>query len=445
MEHINSRLEKRIRASLYAMVFLISLLGLSIMLESCSDKCEATQEFIYLEPVYTTLEDLRAAVSIEEPRSIDAAGRIYIKDHWLFVNEPGKGIHLFNNSDARNPVPVNFINIPGNYDISVKGNTLYADSFIDLVVFDISTPTDIKELKRLENVFSNYNTLGFYLDASKGLITEWVEKKEVKVYESDCDANVQAWGGFYYKGGIAVEAASFDRSAALAPGNGSGPGVGGSMARFAINADHLYALDGADIQVIDVTNAVNPVAGNRQTISFDIETIFPYKNNLFIGSRSGMHIFDVTNPASPSFLSTYSHVRVCDPVVVNDTIAYVTLRSGSECEGFTNQLEVIDISDLTNPQIIETYPMTNPHGLGIDLNTLFICDGSDGLKIFDASNHHAIDQNLLAHYPGITTFDVIPFNNRLIMLAQEGIYQYDYSDLDNISLLSHIPISSAAD
>jgi hypothetical protein len=180
------------------------------------------------------------------------------------------------------------------------------------------------------------------------------------------------------------------------------------------------------------------VAGGRSEVAWDIETIFPYKNSLFIGSASGMHIFDVTSPDEPVKLSTYTHVRSCDPVVVDDQYAYVTLRSGTTCAGNVNQLEVIDITDLREPQLVATYPMTNPHGLGIDEKTLFICDGIDGLKAFDAADVTKIDQHLLAHYKNIDAKDVIPYDNVLIMIGEDGLFQYDYSDPKEIKLLSTI-------
>ena len=151
-----------------------------------------------------------------------------------------------------------------------------------------------------------------------------------------------------------------------------------------------------------------------------------------------MHILDISTPSTPAFISTYDHVRVCDPVVVDDDLAFVTLRSGTECEGFTNQLEVINIEDLTNPQLLAVYPMTNPHGLGVDGNTLFVCDGDDGLKVYDKSDVAKIDENLLAHYFDMNAYDVIPMNNILMMVGTDGIYQYDYSDPNNIKFLSHI-------
>jgi hypothetical protein len=153
-----------------------------------------------------------------------------------------------------------------------------------------------------------------------------------------------------------------------------------------------------------------------------------------------MYIYDLVNPAAPQLLSKYEHVRSCDPVVVQDNYAFVTLRNGSECEGFVNQLEVIDITSLTNPKLVKIYPMTNPHGLGIDNSVLFICDGSDGLKVYDASDVNAITTNQLAHHQDIQALDIIPHQSIAMMIGPEGLYQYDYSDLTNIRLISTLAI-----
>jgi hypothetical protein len=224
-----------------------------------------------------------------------------------------------------------------------------------------------------------------------------------------------------------------------APG---GPvGQGGSMARFAINEDYLYAVDSYDLNVFNISNLQVPALENQVYISWDVETIWPYKEFLFIGSRSGMFIFDSSNPASPMYKSSFMHVTACDPVVANDDYAFVTLRSGTECEGFTNQLDVINIENMNSPRLVKSYPMQNPHGLGIDENTLFICEGEFGLKVFNISDINAISSNQIAHFEGIHAFDVIPYQKVLIMVGEGGLYQYDYSDLENITLLSSISIT----
>ena len=84
--------------------------------------------------------------------------------------------------------------------------------------------------------------------------------------------------------------------------------------------------------------------------------------------------------------------------------------------------------------------MHNPHGLGLDGNALFICEGDLGLKIFNASDIEEIDKNLIKHYNSMNAYDVIPYNDNLIMIGMDGLYQYNYSSLDDIQYLSHLPI-----
>jgi hypothetical protein len=445
METLRDRLQKRINVSLYALLFLVTLLALSVMLEGCTDNCEVTNEYVYFEPVYSTVEEIRSQVVLESPQTIEAVGKIYFKDGIMYVNDPGKGIHIINNENPSNPVPLSFLSIPGNFDLAIKGNTLYADSYVDLVAFDLSELSNIREINRLEGVFKNYQVMGFSIDENCCVITGFQENKQVSVNESACDfSSVLPWGGFMYEGGFALtsdRAASFSSKAAIAPGSGSGSGVGGSLARFAVSGEHLYLLDGSDLQTIDVQTEQNPVEKSRSSLGWNIETIFPYQNNLFIGSTTGMHILDISTPESPVKISTYEHVMSCDPVVVDGSYAYVTLRTGTTCARGVDQLEVIDISNLESPRLVRAYPMTNPHGLGIDDKTLFICDGDAGLKAYDASDVNAIDQNQVAHYADINALDVIPFNDVLMMIGDDGIFQYDYTDPKNIKLLSKLAIA----
>ena len=154
-----------------------------------------------------------------------------------------------------------------------------------------------------------------------------------------------------------------------------------------------------------------------------------------------MAIFDLSLPDQPQLVSTYEHIYSCDPVVVQGNYAYVTLYNGDICHNNTNQLQVIDITNLKNPVLHSQYNLSNPHGLGIDQNLLFICDGNDGLKIYDASSPDGIDTRQLAHYSGINATDIIPFDNKAIVIGTDGLYQYDYSTISNVKLLSKIQIT----
>jgi len=105
-------------------------------------------------------------------------------------------------------------------------------------------------------------------------------------------------------------------------------------------------------------------------------------------------------------------------------------------------LEVFDITNLKSPVLKKSYQMTGPQGLGKDDDVLFVCDGDAGLKVFDASQPD-IQLPQLATFNTINAYDVIPVNGNLFLIGKDGFYQYDYSDLNNIALLSKIEIQPA--
>ena len=110
------------------------------------------------------------------------------------------------------------------------------------------------------------------------------------------------------------------------------------------------------------------------------------------------------------------------------------------CGGFENQLDIVDISNLNQPELIRTHDMVNPHGLDIDNGTLFICDGEAGLKIYNANDPQDLES--IAHYRNIEVTDVFTVDNKLFAIGSDGFRLYDYSDLNDINLLSTIPVGN---
>jgi hypothetical protein len=407
------------------------------LFSGCSDKVEITRTYTIYEPVFMSLQELRSAVDVIGPVEIDLTGKIYLYKNYLLLNDPGKGIHIINNQNPAKPSVIKFINIPGNFDMAVKGDILYADSYMDLVAIDIGNINNISVIDRLENIFLHSFT--YHLDQEKGIIVDWVETEKIVVSEDEFGYYPHY---FWYKGGsfLAVDGFRTMETAFMAPSTSTG--VGGSMARFTIVNNFLYTVDYSQLYAFNISNLKQPIKESVTSIGWGIETIFPYGKHLFIGSETGMIIYDISAPATPKYLSNFAHVRSCDPVVVQDTLAYVTLRGGNECGGFTNQLDVINIKDLGNPRLIKSYSMTGPYGLGIDKTTLFVCDGVAGLKVYNASDVHNIDKNMIKTYSNIDAYDVIPFNNLLIMIGKDGLHQFDYSNPANIVFLSKLDVKA---
>ncbi|MDX1939990.1 MAG: hypothetical protein SFU99_05515 [Saprospiraceae bacterium] len=415
---------------------LLLLSALSVSLSSClKDECTATRNFITFEPVYRTEAQIRQDIVIEAPRALKNPGKIYIYGDYILVNELHEGIHVISNKDPRNPVNISFINIPGNVDMAVRNHILYADNYIDLVTIDIQNANNPKYLARTESVFP---TLGF--DPSRGHIVFYNEIATQQ--EVPCDWQNGNW--FWQGDRVMVALDALNSFASANKGNVSGAstsGVGGSLARFTMASDYLYTVDNASLNIFDLTNAVSPKKANTVNLGWGIETIFPYEDKLFIGSQTGMFIFDNKNPLAPALLSTFQHARACDPVFVEGDRAYVTLRDGTTCENFNNQLDIVDISNLLNPRLLKTHGMHHPIGLSVVDKTVYLCDDDEGLKVFDASDWNKL--NIKSHLGHFTTYDIItlPEDNRAIVIGKDGLYQFDITNPSKLQELSRIPVA----
>ena len=152
-----------------------AILLLFFLMYSCDDKCETTYTYKYYEPVYLTVAEIRNSVSLRSSEDISYPGKIYRFDHYLFINEVGKGIHIIDNYDPSSPVNLAFLNIPGNFDMAIKDKILYADSYVDLLVFDMNDVNNITLLKRLASVFQDIYPLTTTPDGESAITTEWKE------------------------------------------------------------------------------------------------------------------------------------------------------------------------------------------------------------------------------------------------------------------------------
>ena len=412
----------------------VSTLALLSVFNSCvKDTC--TRRYTYWEPVYRTKDEVRSNIKNNSSREIERPGKIYIRGNYIFLNEIDRGVHIIDNTIRSAPRNIAFIDIPGNLDMAVKGNILYADFYTDLVAIDITNPQQVVVKKFAENVFpERYYGNGFSQNPAM-IIADWVKKDTV--VQASCGGN----GGFFGFGRMMSSDVLMLSSSTGASTAGASPfGMGGSMARFTIVNDYLYAVSQSALNVVSIVNGENPVFSNKVQIGWGIETLYPFNNRLFIGSTTGMFIYDISTPTSPVKLGSFTHVRSCDPVIADNNHAFVTLRSGTACQGFNEQLDVLDITNLSNPVLIKTYQMTNPHGLAKDGNTLIICDGRDGLKFYNVSDVRNL--SLQKQVTGLNTYDVIAFNGWALVVAKDGLYQYDYSSLSNINLISKLGIKN---
>lgn len=403
---------------------------LMLFLSSCSSDDDSGEKALFAVPVVKSLTEIRDGITVSAARQTNSDGKIYVSEDYLFYIAKEQGVHIFNNQDPSAPVNISFINLEGVHDIAVKGNYLYADNFIDLVVFDIS---DINNITLVQTVANSIEfSPAFPEDVAYYDYTIQPGNGEIIVGYKEEMRNVpdERYQTFYE-----------DAMAEATSGGANSVGTGGSYAKFQINDNALYTTDYYSLNVFNIAVPEQTVFNKK--VYMDqwfgggmFETLFKRKDFLFVGSTTGMFVVDATDEFNPVFISGFSHATACDPVVVNENLAYITVRGGTSCGAIEDQVNVIDISNINNPTLISTTLLNQPYGLGIKGNTLYVCCGSEGLKVFNATNSSIL--SLENTYTGNLT-DVIPMDSHLIAVGPNKIEQYAYGD--NFTL---VPISTVS-
>jgi hypothetical protein len=236
--------------------------------------------------------------------------------------------------------------------------------------------------------------------------------------------------------GAATIIMSCSKESASAAAAAPSTGKGGSLARFTIARDHLYAVSNHFLYAYSLQNGAAPQKVYSSPMGFDIETIYPYDKYLFLGTRTGLYIYSIDTASAPRLIGEARHARSCDPVVANDSVAFVTLKGNASCGPATSGLYIHDIKKITQPQLMKTVPLPDPVGLGLQDNVLYVCCGSEGLKVFDVSKPYT--PALLGTKKDGLYLDVIPYNGVLICYVQDGILLYDISEPASPVLLKKI-------
>lgn len=224
-----------------------------------------------------------------------------------------------------------------------------------------------------------------------------------------------------------------NNSTSIAPTSTS-TGTGGSLARFTVTDTYLYTVDKTTLRIFDLSSS-KAVFLSSVSVGFTVETIFARGNTLFLGASDGVHIYDITNRTEPKFISLYSHIVSCDPVVADGNYAYSTLSSGrTRCMRGVNVLDIIDIRNLKNPYQVFSLPLKSPQGLGlISENRLVVCD--DGVKLLDITDRTR--PKILNSVSSERAFDIIPSGGNFTAVVQGGFTNFTVTN-DSLQIIGKL-------
>jgi len=219
---------------------------------------------------------------------------------------------------------------------------------------------------------------------------------------------------------------------------GSSTGAIGTVNRLAYTDDHLYIINRT--QLFTLADGIELELLNKEYAGWAMETLYPHEDHLFIGTESGMLIYSLDNSESPQFFADFDHAQACDPVLPKGDVAYVTLRSGSECQGFTNELDVVDISNLASPSLAKVIQLDSPYGMSVSGDILYVGQGVNGISMLDISDD--LNPQLIHQDRSVEAYDIISHptdNSRILIAGTDGIDQYQIGDdVKDLTLVSKI-------
>ena len=335
----------------------------------------------------------------DPPRGLVSPVNMTVDNNRLFVSDRVTGLHVFNIADPVEPVFQMRIPLRSNHGTAVRGDIVYTNDGGSLLAIRVTGDSYevVKEIKR-EPLF---------FEGSAPPIDD---------------------GGSYFACACVTHQASV--TAPSAPAGG-----GSSFDTFAAIDDYLYYIDGGGLVTADISIPEDPQKLSRVYVG-DIETLYPTDQYLFIGGMRGMKILDRSDPAMPSVVGGVAHFRACDPVVVKDQIAFVTLRGGNQCGAAPDVLLCVDVADPYNPTVVGEKPMETPYGLAIDRTLLYVSSGKKGFELLDVGDPS--DPVRVQAWQDRPTRDFVWQGSLLYTLTFDGLLIFDVSNPKMPVLLSEI-------
>ena len=323
-------------------------------------------------------------------------------DTRLFVSDSRSGIHVYDVTDVDMPRHQFTIPLYGNRSTAARGDIVYANDSRGLHVIRV-TETSWEIVKTIHQVPEPEPIPDIVLVDGRN-----------NGFGCACNGLVPA----------------------ETPAGVASPSTGSSFATFAVIDDYLYYVDGVDLVTMDISAPEDPVEIARFHINWTVETLFPTANFLFVGGTRGMYIFDRSAPATPVLVSSVQHFRACDPVVVWEEMAYVTLRGDNRCGDSPNVLLSISIADPKRPVIVGERTMDPPWGLTVNEALLYVSTGPKGFELLDIATPKT--PVLVKKWYHGETRDFIWDNDRLYVMGTDDVSLYDVTAPNEPILRSRI-------
>ncbi|WP_291727897.1 hypothetical protein [Bernardetia sp.] len=337
--------------------------------------------------------------------------KIIAIDNFLLHNIPNEGWVVHDIKDPASPTFRGFLKVEGSTDAVIRNGILYTQNQNDLVGISVGDNFENVEepnRKRIKDLFENGNGRG--------------SQDEIKFYPAQGTKGSRSSKKTLIASSDTEDIDEFLKKYAPAISlNGTqGNSVQGSMSRFALSENTLFAIDKNNLHIVELDKKTLKKAEKSIRVSSDatIETAFVSYNRLFIGAKDALYILGISNLNRLEEPQKFSHERSCDPVVATRDYAYITLNAEGECEGQDSRLEIVSLKNGISGAVLSNFiPLDAPRGLALSSSEqfLFICDRNK-LKVFDILNPREPKEKYSSSL--IDAYDVLIHEEKLIVVGK---------------------------
>jgi len=328
--------------------------------------------------------------------SITIANGVYVTGDYAYVAAGGDGLQILDVSDPANPIWQGTYASTYARDVLVSGNYAYlADAYgsPNFVVVNVSNPASPVMAGSVAAPGEGYDLA---LDGSTLYLATWDNGvRFIDVSNPAAPSEI----GFYNTSGRAEGVAMADGYAYIADTwdgfkivNVSAPAApalvyeyhcAGEAWDVVVDGNTAYLGDrNNDFYTLDISDPSAPVIDNRYARSWShlSEVSLAVSGGyLFVADGVQLHVFDVSNPANPSQVSTYANLTEPKKISIAGNYAYI-----ADC---ASGLRVLDIS---NPAAISEAGSLDTSGNAYDVvvagNYAYLADGAEGLRVINVSN-----------------------------------------------------------
>jgi len=347
---------------------------------------------------------------------------VFVLRDYAWIADLYNGVHTIDIGDIIEPDLLNLITLPGARDLTIEGNFLYAAlEGNGIEIIDVSDPGEPKEsslyladgIEKSVRIDGNYAYVAY---GSFGL-------KIVDVTDKTSPAHPQDW--------------TYTNSGAV------------SINLFQ-GKDELYITnENTGMQKLDISNKSNisPITAfdtPADAIALDVKsnTIFTLDDN--VGNspeKEGLRIYQisVTGEVIQFFLKGFcSTPGKANALSITGEYAYIA--DGNQ------GLQIINISDKTSPEIINSYDTTGyTEDIIIESNDAYLADGNQGVSIINIAD--PANPKLISTYStlGYAKDIFVSQSYAYVINENQGLQILDISNKTNLFQLGAYDTSGAAE